>query len=83
MRIYSENDQQKVRKLKSKPQLEGMLFGFPPLIGFQQVVESPPRVLLIPKGVYLRFSDVWHFRQKRFLCFYMIQVVIYLSATSN
>jgi len=28
MRIYSENDQQKVGKLKSKPRLEGMLFGF-------------------------------------------------------
>jgi len=39
MRIYSENDQQKVGKLKSKPRLEGMLFGFPSLIGFQQVVE--------------------------------------------
>ena len=38
MRIYSENDQQKVRKLISKPRLEGMLFGFPQLIGFQQVV---------------------------------------------
>ena len=27
--LYSENDQPKVWKLKSKPRLEGMLFGFP------------------------------------------------------
>ena len=35
-------------------------------------------MLLIPKGVCLRFSDVWHCLQKRFLCFYIQVVIIYL-----
>ena len=73
LRVQHEDIFQKqlaeVRKLKSKPRLEGMLFGFPPLIGFQQVVESPPRVLLIPEGVCLRFSDVWHVLQKEICMF--------------
>ena len=64
------------QKVKKQTTTGRNAFWFSQLIGFQQVVESLPRVLLIPKGVCLRFSDVWHFLQKRFLCFYMIQVVI-------
>ena len=64
------------QKAKKQTTTRRKAFWFSQLIGFQQVVESPPRVLLIPKGVCLRFSDVWHCLQKRFPCFYMIQVVI-------
>ena len=43
LRVQHEDIFQKqsaeVRKLKSKPRMEGILFGFPSLIVFQQVVE--------------------------------------------
>ena len=67
------------QKVKKQTTTRRKAFWFSQLIGFQQVVfDPPPRVLLIPKGVCLRFSDVWHCLQKRFPCFYIQVVIIYL-----